>query len=547
MQDNGSPNNRNRLSSQRTGAEARSGAGARRNSGVRTDADAGKVNRTVRGGYADRIDRIDCIDRTERTERTRSPRGGAGRDGGHPDGKNARDGANLQSSRNRGSAARSSSAGKPASRGNTGRYSESGDISRRQNLTNPPNAGTGCAYPDKNRASSRAHADNSYVRHPARGDENRRAAHRDKKRRSALSRRAAIILLFVFTAVFVTAAVVRSIRTRGNNNNPSAVAAGASLPSGSGGQTDTDGSAPTEEPITASPTERVTSTDATSSDSGTYIRQATQNVAYPERTANTVSLGSKVDCPSAVLVDTSTSSIIAERDSEARMYPASLTKVVTLITAYDLIDNPYTESFTMTYEILNPLASSGNSRAGFEVGETNSLLDYFYGPILPSGADAADGIAVYCCGSIDAFVDKMNEKAAQIGMKNSHFTNPIGVHDGNHYSTARDMALALDYAYRVDLLAQILSKYRYTTAATDIHPEGIYMESNLQQRMKGDESGTCEVLGGKTGYTSEAKNCVACYARSNSDGKNYVFVALGGAKMYDPIWDCINTLKEYAK
>ncbi len=532
MQDNGSPNNRDRQISQRTGA------GVRRNSGVRTDADARKNNRNDCSGYADRPDR------------TRSVRGGAGRDGGHPDGKKARGGVNLQNSRNRGSAARSYTAGKPASRGNTSKYSESSDISRRQNPQKLPNEGAGRAgraYPDKNRVSSRAHADNSYVRHPVMGDENRRAAHRDKKKRSVLYRRAAIILLFIFIAVFVTAAVVRSVGTLGDENNPSAVAAGASMPSGADGQTDTDGSAPTEERVTQAPTEGITSTDASSSGAGTYIRQPTQNVAYPERTANTVSLGSKVDCPSAVLVDTSTSSIIAERDSEARMYPASLTKVVTLITAYDLIDNPYTETFTMTYEILNPLASSGNSRAGFEVGETNSLLDYFYGLILPSGADAADGIAVYCCGSVDAFVDKMNEKAAQIGMKNSHFTNPIGVHDANHYSTARDMALALDYAYRVDILAQILSKYRYTTAATDIHPEGIYMESNLQQRMKGDESGTCEVLGGKTGYTSEAKNCVACYARSNTDGKNYVFVALGGAKMYDPIWDCINTLKEYAK
>lgn len=271
------------------------------------------------------------------------------------------------------------------------------------------------------------------------------------------------------------------------------------------------------------------------------------SVSYASKVSSTVALGDMVDCESVILIDISENTVVASKSSDNRIYPASLTKVMTLITAYDYIDDPYTELFTMTQEILEPLIVSGNSLAGFEVGESSPLIDYMYGMIMFSGADATEAIATYCCGSVDAFVDAMNRKAQQIGLKNSHFTNPVGTHDNNHYSTAHDMALILGYAYEVDILAEILSTYKYTTTPTDKHPEGLYFESNLEQRMKGDESGTCEVLGGKTGFTNYAHHCVMAYARSNKTGKAYLFVATGGKGMYDPIWDCINALKDYVE
>ena len=271
------------------------------------------------------------------------------------------------------------------------------------------------------------------------------------------------------------------------------------------------------------------------------------SVSYASEMSSSVSLGDAVDCESVILIDVSENTVVAAKSPDKRIYPASLTKVMTLITAYDYVTDPYTERFTMTQEILEPLITSGNSLAGFEVGEESPLIDYMYGMIMFSGADAAEAIAVHCCGSVDAFVNAMNRKAENIGLKNSHFTNPVGTHDDNHYSTVHDMALILGYAYEVDILAEILSTYKYTTSATDKHPEGLYFESNLEQRMKGDESGTCEVLGGKTGYTGEARHCVVAYACSNKTGKAYLFAAADGAAMYDPIWDCINTLKDYVE
>ena len=271
------------------------------------------------------------------------------------------------------------------------------------------------------------------------------------------------------------------------------------------------------------------------------------HVSYAEKNSSTASLHNKIKSSSAILVDVSSGTVTASLNETQKIYPASLTKVMTLITAYDLINDIETETFTMTYEILNPLIGSGNSLAGFEVGECARLVDYMYGMIMPSGADAAEAIAVYCAGSVEAFAEKMNEKAVAMGLTGSHFTNVVGEHDKNHYSTVQDMALILEYAYQVDELVPILNTYTYTTPATPEHPQGLYFESNLQQRMHGDESGTCEVKGGKTGYTPEAGHCVMAYAVANQTGKAYIFVSADGKALYDPIWDCINTLADYAK
>jgi len=297
--------------------------------------------------------------------------------------------------------------------------------------------------------------------------------------------------------------------------------------------------APTEEEG-EEPTEPTSDSDYVKQDPPSYV-------TYAKADADTVALGDTVKSESVILIDISENSIVASKSSDKRIFPASLTKVMTLITAYDYIDDPYLEHFTMTQEILQPLISSGNSLAGFEVGESSPLIDYMYGMIMFSGADAAEGIATHCCGSVELFVDAMNRKAKAIGLKNSHFTNPVGEHDDNHYSTVHDMALILGYAYEVDILAEVLSTYRYTATPTDIHPEGLFFEANLQQRMVGNESGTCEVLGGKTGFTNDAGHCVVTYARSYKTDKRYLFAATGGEGMYDPIWDCINTHKDYVE
>lgn len=139
----------------------------------------------------------------------------------------------------------------------------------------------------------------------------------------------------------------------------------------------------------------------------------------------------------------------------------------------------------------------------------------------------------------------MNEKVGELGLENTHFTNPTGLHDAEQYSTCHDIALILEYACRDEFMKTVLSTYEYTTAKTLQHPEGILLHSTMQTRLYGDEAGGMFIVGGKTGYTTEAKNCLASFAvKYDSDtesesavyGKDaqYIFVTAYGGTVWAP-------------
>lgn len=130
----------------------------------------------------------------------------------------------------------------------------------------------------------------------------------------------------------------------------------------------------------------------------------------------------------------------------------------------------------------------------------------------------ADRIA----GSEEAFVDMMNEKAAEMGMKNTHFCNATGLHDPDHYSTVKDISVLLRYALQYEDFRQAFSSSRYTTQPTNLHPDGFTFLSTMFRYM--DSAGVVggEIIGGKTGYTEEAGLCLASLAEVN--GKEYILV-----------------------
>lgn len=264
---------------------------------------------------------------------------------------------------------------------------------------------------------------------------------------------------------------------------------------------------------------------------------------YPRITDTTGAFdASLVTSENGVLIDVENNTILAQRNCDARIYPASLTKIMTLIVAVENI-NDLNKTFTMTSEILNPLVNAGATRAGFEVGEPIKLVDMLYGAILPSGADATIGLAESISGTEADFVTLMNAKVQSLGLKNTHFVNTSGLHDENHYSTPVDMAMILEYAMQNDLCRQILSTYQYTTGITTQHPQGILLESTMFSRMYGTEAENVTILGGKMGYTDEAGNCLASFATKN--GKEYIAVTTKGAGKYAPIFDSINIYGNY--
>ena len=258
-------------------------------------------------------------------------------------------------------------------------------------------------------------------------------------------------------------------------------------------------------------------------------------VDYPVTDADTKLLPAPITSGYAVLLDVDENRVIGEKFADVRMYPASMTKLMTLIVAIEHTEN-FDDTFTFEEEMINPLVEQNASRAGFEPGETVTVTDLLYGAALPSGADATYALAVHTAGSEAAFVDLMNEKVGELGLTDTHFMNASGLHDPDHYSTALDMALILEYCLRNDLCREVISTYTYTTSVTEQHPEGIELYDTMFGKMYGNEVEGIQILGGKTGYTDEAGHCLASYAQT-PDGHTYIAVTAMGQTKWKPVFE----------
>lgn len=268
-----------------------------------------------------------------------------------------------------------------------------------------------------------------------------------------------------------------------------------------------------------------------------------ESVKYPKVSKDYKEIDSpNVLSPYVALIDLNNNSVIAGKSYDARIFPASMTKVMTLIIAVENIEN-LDDTFSMTAEIIDPLVRESASRAGFEPGEIVTAKDMLYGLILPSGADASVGLATMVSGSEQNFVNLMNEKCAEIGLKNTHFTNTSGLYNEQHYTTPVEMAMIMEYAMSNDVCREVLSTYQYTTSATPQHPEGLLLSSTMFSRMYGNEVNTVNIKAGKTGYTTEAGNCLVSYAERGND--RYIAVTSGAANRWNVVFDDFEVYGNY--
>ena len=226
---------------------------------------------------------------------------------------------------------------------------------------------------------------------------------------------------------------------------------------------------------------------------------------------------------SAVLVDVQSGTGLAEKAPDAKIYPASMTKVMTLLVAAENLPD-LDATFTMTQAIIDPIYLAGASMAGFVDGETVSMRDLLYGAVVPSGAEATEALAQAVAGSEEAFVTMMNEKAAALGLTSTHFMNTSGLHDEDHYSTVREIALILQAALQNEVCAEVLSAENYRASRTEQHPDGLAMTNKFLYRVHHEYSlGGAEITAAKTGYTAEAMNCCAS-AGKTPDGRSVICV-----------------------
>ena len=226
---------------------------------------------------------------------------------------------------------------------------------------------------------------------------------------------------------------------------------------------------------------------------------------------------------STVLVDVQTGAVLAEKNMDEKIYPASMTKVMTLLVAAENLPD-LDAAFTMTQAIIDPLYLAGASMAGYVNGETVTMRDLLYGAVVPSGAEATEALAQAVAGGEEAFVAMMNEKAAALGLTNTHFMNTSGLHDENHYSTVREIALILQAAMENETCAEILSAENYRASETEQHPDGLAMTNKFLYRVHHEYAlGGAEITAAKTGYTAEAMNCCAS-AGKTPDGRSVICV-----------------------
>ena len=224
----------------------------------------------------------------------------------------------------------------------------------------------------------------------------------------------------------------------------------------------------------------------------------------------------------AVLIDVDTNTIVAQKECDSKMYPASMTKILTVLTAADYVSN-LDEQVTVPQEAIDYAYETGCSTAGYEPEEVTTVRDLFYGTILPSGADAAYTLAVYCAGSQEEFVDRMNAKAEALGLSDTcHFTNCIGLYNDDLYCTAVDMGMILKAAVENDFCREVLSTHHYILSSSDIHPDGLDLSNMFLRRIE-DKETPGEVVAAKTGFVTEAGSCAASYFVSDS-GHHYVCV-----------------------
>ena len=222
------------------------------------------------------------------------------------------------------------------------------------------------------------------------------------------------------------------------------------------------------------------------------------------------------------LEDLDTGSVLLDEGSTQRMFPASLTKMMTAIVALENIPDPENVTIEITRTTLAGLIEASANRAGYWYGDTPTALDLIYGVLLPSGADCCRALALYVSGSEEAFVDLMNQKAAELGMNDTHFVNTTGLHDDDHYSTCRDLAKLLKYCMQNETFMEVIHTRKYVSTPVKTYPDGLSMDNYVLFYL--DEYDPAwdthfsipGFIGGKGGYTIEARHCLASLCDAGS-------------------------------
>lgn len=226
------------------------------------------------------------------------------------------------------------------------------------------------------------------------------------------------------------------------------------------------------------------------------------------------------------LINTDVNTVIYQKNQNEKVYPASITKLMTAILVCEKFKDKLDTKVTVEQEDLAELTPY-DSKVPLKAGEELTIEQLLNCILIKSGDDAANTLARVTSGSVEDFVEQMNKKAKEIGLKNTHYVNPHGLHDPDHYTTAVDAYILAKYAMTIPKLKSIVATQTYKLPPTNIvKEERILRNTNYLIMENMTKSYYKYVKGIKTGSTTPAGKCLVSYAEK--DGKTYYCVAMGG-------------------
>jgi D-alanyl-D-alanine carboxypeptidase (penicillin-binding protein 5/6) len=231
---------------------------------------------------------------------------------------------------------------------------------------------------------------------------------------------------------------------------------------------------------------------------------------------------SDIQAETAILMDADSGQILFDKNMDRRAFPASITKIMTGILA---LENAYPAEVITVSETAVDIDEPESSNIALIPGEELPLGEAMYALMMPSANDAANVIAEHVSGSLEAFASMMNEKAKALGAVNTHFANAHGLHEDDHYTTARDMALITRYAIAEPLFMQFFGAEAHTMPTTNMQPLERVFPNYQYMQVQTSRFYSPEVIGSKVGYTTPAKHTMVTVARL--DGRTLICVVMG--------------------
>ena len=222
--------------------------------------------------------------------------------------------------------------------------------------------------------------------------------------------------------------------------------------------------------------------------------------------------GYELTCDAAMLINMDTGEALYTKNHTKILYPASITKLMTAVVMLEHVPDLENTELVYTREGYNRLAGTGSVAYGMRVGETMNAKDALAALLIASHGDVAYAIAEHVGGTIDRFVEMMNEKAVEMGLANTRYVNPVGLHDDDHYSTAEEICKLAKYAFENEIIREFTSISSYTMRATSHQPARTLYNTNSMLNPNSAFYYPYTVCS-KTGFTSKAGRCLVSVAQ----------------------------------